>query len=87
MATLCMEKKLLDDINIEPIISDLHQEMLEETFKAICITYLICHCFWMHLNVINNIWCIFIIIIIVMSILRARVSISPWIPKISEPPR
>ena len=37
----CIEKKLLDDIDIDPIISDFASRNVEESFKVMCINYLI----------------------------------------------
>ena len=41
-ATFCIEKKLLDNIDIDPIIIASHGGLLEENLKVICINYLIC---------------------------------------------
>ena len=40
LATLYIEKKLLDDVNIEAIIDDFVSKMLEDIFKLISTIYL-----------------------------------------------
>lgn len=42
VATLCMEKKLLDKIDIDTIISYFAFRILEESFNVICIHSFMC---------------------------------------------
>ena len=37
LAILCIEKKLLDEIDIDTMVTDFASKMLEETFKIIYI--------------------------------------------------